>query len=351
MRLTSTRSALVARRPLAGGLAALALTVGLVVPAAAPARADETSSDPAQQEAPLPGADAQDPSFAEPNDPAPGGLDTQDPVESAATVEALSAYLDAAGQDPGAQALVAQDLAARGLDSGTELPGNVGTALASVGAAGTGPAAVAAPPRSWPVGTAPAGAPGLVTQLPVVHRAQVTNYYCGAAAAAQALLAIPGAERSVIDGQAISQRVLATDRYLMTDRNGKTSWAQRRLTIGMNRWLTGSDTGPYRWVDRPSPAIFLGAVHSSMNTARPMFVDAEETPASGRYNNHPDNGRVYSHIMTVRGWDSGTGEVQFVDPWSMAYFDPSGGTRILPMFWYDGHNFAAKFLGVFGIVY
>ena len=246
------------------------------MPAAAPALADETSSDPAQQEAPLPGADAQDPSFAEPNDPAPGGLDTQDPVESAATVEALSAYLDAAGQDSGAQALFAQDLAARGLDSGTELPGNVGTALASVGAAGTGPAAVAAPPRSWPVGTAPAGAPGLVTQLPVVHRAQVTNYYCGAAAAAQALLAIPGAERSVIDGQAISQRVLATDRYLMTDRNGKTSWAQRRLTIGMNRWLTGSDTGPYRWVDRPSPAIFLGAVHSSMNTARPMFVDAEE---------------------------------------------------------------------------
>lgn len=348
MRLTSTRTT---RRPWAGGLAALALTVGLVAPATAPALADETSSDPAQQEAPLPGVGPEDPSAAQPNDPAPGGLDTQDPVESAATVDALSSYLAAAQDDPGAQALVAADLAARGLDSGTALPGNVGTALASVTASGTAPATVAAPPRAWPVGTAPAGAPGLVTQLPVVHRAQVTNYYCGAAAAVQALLAIPGAERSAMDGQAVSQKVLATDRYLMTDTNGKTSWAQRRLTIGMNRWLTGSDNGPYRWVDRPSPAIFLGAVNSSMTTARPMFVDAEETPASGRYNNHPDNGRVYSHIMTVRGWDSGTGEVQFVDPWSMAYFDPSGGTRILPMFWYDGHNFAAKFLGVFGIVF
>lgn len=82
-----------------------------------------------------------------------------------------------------------------------------------------------------------------------------------------------------------------------------------------------------------------------------MFVDAEGDPATGRSNNHPDHGATYSHIMTVRGWDTGTGEEQFVDPWSVEYFDSSKGTRIRPMFWYDGSSFATKFFDDFGMVY
>lgn len=336
-----------ARRTAVGLAFALALSTTATTAAAEPSAAEPPSSDPAAQEEPRPGTDLSDPSSRTPEEFDPGALDA---VEQQAVLDSLAAYLDAADHAPQAQRIAAGEVVRLDL-ADRALPADVSQALASSGAAGTVPQAIDVPQRAWPVGTAPAGAPGLVQQLPVVHRSQITNFYCGAAAGVQALLAIPGAERSRVDGQALSQQALASDRYFMTDRNGKTSWAQRRLTIGMNRWLTGSDAGPYRYVDAPSAPVFLGAVASSMTTGRPAFVDAEEDPTTGRYNNHPDNGRVFSHIMTVRGWDTGTGEVQFVDPWSMAYFDPSNGTRIRPMFWYDGNSFATKFLDDFGIVF
>lgn len=344
-----------ARRSARAIASAVALTLGacLLVPLGAQAVDEPVSSDPAAQEEPIvPAGEILDPSALPVEAYERGEIDA---TERAAMIDALSAYVEAAGGAPEALRIAGVDLLLNGLES-EALPENLrGAVEAALSAVDSDDAralqAFVVPQRVWPLGTATSGAPGLVHQLPVVHRAQITNFYCGVAAAVQALLAIPGGEVSKMDGQALSQKVLASDRYMMTDRNRKTSWAQRRMTIGMNRWLTGSDAGPYRYLGAPSGAAFVGAVDASMKSGRPMFVDAEEDPATGRYNNHADNGATYSHIMTVRGWNTGTGQVQFVDPWSMAYFDPSRGTRIRPMFWYDGPSFAVKFLDDFGMIY
>lgn len=164
--------------------------------------------------------------------------------------------------------------------------------------------------NNW-VGTAPKVIrSGAWSTHPIVWAGQPTGDSCGPTSMYMVLNYLD-AGRSKYDNAALTIQNLRGPRYanVGTGASGGTSWEERRLSLGMNRWL-GQNV--YTQHSFPSGTQFRDAVINSFNTGRPVVVDTVENYGGPHYNGH-FNG-FSSHIIVAYRYNSSTGVVGFKDP-------------------------------------
>jgi len=151
----------------------------------------------------------------------------------------------------------------------------------------------------------------MVLNLKAVY-GQVNGYYCGPAAG-QTILKYLGATRGKQKGARfnLSQGSLAASAYMATTKKG-TPWASDRFRIGLNRWLSGSNTGYYISVKAPTYARFKGALVTDVVHSHPFGANAVEFGGGKHYNGHPD--RTIGHWLTAYGYDKNGSVAYFADP-------------------------------------
>lgn len=149
---------------------------------------------------------------------------------------------------------------------------------------------------------------------------QSTGYWCGPATGVMILSRL-GYGRSV-HGVALSQRALASDRYMRTDRDGKTSFADSSMARGLNNWMGKT---VYKRSKAPNTATFRKAVSSSFtSTGRPVVVDVNEIAGGPHYNGHPAYSS-FSHLMPIEGYNPSTDTLIALD--SIAYAYPNSSRQ------------------------
>lgn len=119
-----------------------------------------------------------------------------------------------------------------------------------------------------------------------------------------------GAHRSAYDGKPLDVWTLKGRNYanVGTGYSGGTSWEEKRLSVGMNRWL-GKNV--YSQWSFPSGWDFRFKVIDSFNTGRPVVVDTIENYGGPHYNGHVGQS---SHIIVVSEYHAHNGAIGFVDP-------------------------------------
>lgn len=144
--------------------------------------------------------------------------------------------------------------------------------------------------------------------------AQQTNYWCGPAAG-QMVLARIGPTRSK-SGVALSQKALASNAYMETDKHGRTLYQQSMWSVGVNRWAGKTMYNQY-W--KPNTTTFRAKTKAAFtSTGRPLVVDTQEWAWGPHYNGHP---RVtISHIMPVEGYNPSTDTIMMLDSAAMYYY-------------------------------
>ena len=169
---------------------------------------------------------------------------------------------------------------------------------------------------------------------------QQTNFWCGPASGEMILRRI-GPTRSVA-GIPLSQAALASDRYMETNKYGRTAFAYSMFAKGMNAWRGKNQ---YARMKAPNTTQFRDRVAKSFkSTGRPVVVDTQEWAWGPHYNGHP---RVsFSHLLPVEGYNQKTDTILMLDSASYYYY----GTGAKNQF---SHNLASftKFLQDFGMYY
>lgn len=119
-----------------------------------------------------------------------------------------------------------------------------------------------------------------------------------------------GAQRSAYDGKALDVWTLKGRDYanVGTGWSGGTSWEEKRLSVGMNRWL---GQNAYSQWSFPNGWDFRVKVIDSFKTGRPVVVDTIENYGGPHYNGHVGTS---SHIVVVNEYHSTNGSIGFIDP-------------------------------------
>lgn len=110
--------------------------------------------------------------------------------------------------------------------------------------------------------------------------------------------------------------------HMRTDINGKTGWGSGLFRIGLNRWLSASNSGWYVNEGSPSPAYFKNALRIDIESwDHPFGADTVELAGGAHYNNHPRN-QTIGHWLTVSAYRNYGETTRFSDPstsvWSAA---------------------------------
>ncbi len=144
--------------------------------------------------------------------------------------------------------------------------------------------------------------------------AQQTNYWCGPATGYSILTAL-GYKRSA-SGTQLSQKALASNSYMETDRYGRTAFAYQKFSVGMNRWM---GTSSYSQHKAPTTTFLRQKVQASFSAGGvPVVVDTQEWASGAHYNNHP---RVtFSHLMPIEGYSPSTDTLTIIDPAAHFYY-------------------------------
>ena len=153
-----------------------------------------------------------------------------------------------------------------------------------------------------------------------------------------------GPWRSRYDGQALSVWALRGRAYANVGGgwSGGTSWEDRSLSVGLNRWRGTND---YRQQSFPSGAAFDSAVRQSFVTGRPVLVDTVENYGGPHYNGH-SNG-FSSHIIVAYRYNTANGTVGFLDPGGPGSAI-SGYSASRAFDYSNASRFAVNFLGNYG---
>lgn len=145
----------------------------------------------------------------------------------------------------------------------------------------------------------PMAGPTLRT-LNVVHQAQSNGFYCGPATASMIVR---------FKGKTHSQKTLAGESYLQTDRRGASPWASNRMAPTLNSVI---GTSRYNAVATPSLATLKGAFVNSVNALYPLAVGTVEMVGYA-YNGHPKN-QLIGHWIVGRGYNDSGNNLSFADP-------------------------------------
>ncbi|MBV7362989.1 S-layer homology domain-containing protein [Actinomycetaceae bacterium TAE3-ERU4] len=151
---------------------------------------------------------------------------------------------------------------------------------------------------------------------------QQTNYYCGPASA-QMILDYRGKHRA-IDSTQLSQRALASNKYLKTDQYGYTSFHTSALSRGINKWV-GKEI--YKQRHTPNHNQVREAILKSFHQGWPVVVDSQERRGGPHFNGH--NNATFSHIMVIDSYDYATDSMLLADPGA----NGSVWTRAKSKFW------------------
>lgn len=158
---------------------------------------------------------------------------------------------------------------------------------------------------------------GTSKSLTVAQFPQERSYYCG-----------PGSAKSILsyknstshDGEALSQSLLGTAKYLETDApNYQTAWcngvncANHPYPETLSYWLTGNWYNLYVAVGSPNLSTYQSNLMADINGYYPMAGNTVESGGGAHYNNHPFYSTIY-HWVAIRGYDSNGGTTQIVDP-------------------------------------
>jgi hypothetical protein len=146
----------------------------------------------------------------------------------------------------------------------------------------------------------------------VAHSPQQQYYYCGPASGYM-ILATENAGASARNGNSLTQAHVAGAAHMKTNQNFETAWASHLFRIGLNHWLSDSDTGFY--VDQPTPtnAQFEHALLMDIPVDMPFGVSTYEAPGGIHYNHHPVAQQV-GHWIVAQGYSDSGSTGSFDDP-------------------------------------
>ncbi len=198
--------------------------------------------------------------------------------------------------------------------------------------------------------TVPAGrrAAKLVASFPsrvlgVVQHDQATNYYCGPSTAESIVQYVHGSGHSAYGAhESLVQAHLAGSSYLDTERHRATRWQDGRMSIALNRWISGHTNDYYINTSRPSTSQFKDFVVHDIDNSRPLAASTVEFKDSpNHYNRHPVSLTI-GHWVPVRGYSVNAGSTYFADPAHSSQV--SWGEDPLEYFSYSTTSFASRYL-------
>lgn len=109
------------------------------------------------------------------------------------------------------------------------------------------------------------------------------------------------------DGETLTQRKLASDKYLEANGGGGTQ--RDDLAQGLTDW-TGRT---FRVYSNPSPTTFKNKMMSNFRSGYAVAVAALETRNGPHYNGHPQ-GKTVDHWVLARAYTTDLKDTHFVDP-------------------------------------
>lgn len=177
---------------------------------------------------------------------------------------------------------------------------------------------------------------------PIAWQGQPDGATCGPTSMYMVLKYL-GYSRSRYANHSLAISNLASSSYAAvgSGASGGTSWEQRRLSVGLNRWM---GTNAYQQSSFPGGWDFRAKVLESFKTGRPVLVDTIENYGGPHYNGHTGTS---SHIIVAYRYHKSKATVGFVDPGGPG--SAITGYSAQRYFDYDDANrFADNFLGNYG---
>ncbi len=149
--------------------------------------------------------------------------------------------------------------------------------------------------------------------LNIAHRAQQNGYYCGPATGVMVALKL-GKKTSNSGGLSLNQTNMAGSGYMRTAANQVTEFWGGLRTVGLNRWLRGTDTGYYSQVGTPTTGEFRSALLFNIDDNHPMGVSTVEFRGTASYNGHNTSLDDVGHWIVADGYSQFRDVTHFKDP-------------------------------------